>query len=105
MGKRRSIRLDTRFFEKAGDATTHFSKMLNRYSIGEPVTGADDLDLRALIKRHDQCEEKLGAGIDHFEVATAPDGYNNECFWIVRRDGTRIDFSFKHCLEAKPVDQ
>ena len=105
MGKRRIIKLDTRTFEKAGDATAFFSAMLNRYSIGEIVNELDGLELRALLKRHDEQHEKVGVGIAHFEVAKAPDDYKNQCFWIVRIDGTKIDFSFKHCLEAKQIDE
>jgi hypothetical protein len=104
MGKRRAIRLDTRLFDKAGDGTKFFSAMLNRYSIGEIVSPVDALDLTALLKRHDEMDEKVGTGIAHFEVAAAPDGHDGKCFWIVRSDGSRIDFSLKHCLEARPSD-
>lgn len=78
--------------------------MLNRYSVGEVINPADTVDLIALLKRHDELEEKIGVGISCFEVAVAPDGHNGKCFWVVRTDGSRIDFSFKHCLEAKPYD-
>jgi len=104
MGKVRRIALDTRIFEKAGDATTFFSAMLNRYSVGAHVSDADAKDLNALLSRHDERIEKIGSGIDHFEVAPAPDGYTGKCFWIVRTDGSRIDISFKHCLQAKAGD-
>jgi hypothetical protein len=104
MGKRRSIQIDTRLFEKAGDGTKFFSDMLNRYSIGAIVSPIDSLDLTALLSRHDEITEKVGVGIDHFDVAAAPDGHDGKCFWIVRTDGSRIDFSFKHCLEPKPFD-
>ncbi len=104
MGKARKIQLDTRLFAKAGDATIFFSSMLNRYSAGETVSEADNLDLGALLKRHDEKDEKIGLGIAYIEVAAAPDGHPGNCFWIVRKDGSRIDFSFKHCLEAKPYD-
>ena len=104
MGKRRAIQLDTRLFAKAGDGTKFFSAMLNRYSVGEVVSQANSVDLIALIKRHDELEEKTGVGIVRFEVAVAPDGHEGRCFWIVRTDGSRIDFSFKHFLEAKPYD-
>ena len=37
-------------------------------------------------------------------VAAPPDGYDGQCFWIVRTDGSRVAFSYKHCLEARPSD-
>jgi len=104
MGKARRISVGTRIFDKAGDATSFFSAMLNRYSVGACVSGTDATDLTALLARHDERDEKIGSGIDHFEVDAAPDGYAGKCFWIVRTDGSKIDMSFKHCLEAKPYD-
>ena len=101
MRKARRIELATRVFEKAGDGTVFFRAMLNRYSIGDRVSDDDAKDLVALMKRHDEQEEKIGCGIDHFEVLAAPHGYAGMCFWIVRNDGSRIDISFMHCLKEK----
>jgi Protein of unknown function (DUF3223) len=104
MGRARRIALETRVFEKAGDATSFFSAMLNRYSVGAYVSDADAKDLMALLKRHNERDEKIGPGIDHFEVDAAPDGHTGKCFWIVRTDSSRIDFSYKHCLQAQVGD-
>lgn len=104
MGRSRKIKLDTRSFEKAGDATAFFSTMLNRYSVGDRISEIDGHDLIALLKRHDEEAEKLGVGVSHFKVDSAPLPYTGKCFWIVRTDGSQIDFSFPHCLAAKPYD-
>lgn len=104
MGKARSIKIDTRFFAKAGDAQAHFKTMLNSYPLGSPVLGTDKEDLKALLKRHHEYDEKVGCGIDHFVVDMDPQGSPTRCFNIVRTDGSRIDFSYKHCLEARPGD-
>lgn len=104
MGRARAIRIETRTFEKAGDGTAFFSGMLNRYKIGDRVSDADGLDLSSLLKRHDEYSEKVGVGIDHYKVDGAPDGYSGKCFWIVRTDGSSIDFSFGHCLKKKDGD-
>lgn len=104
MARSRKIKLETRTFEKAGDGTSFFSSMLNRYSVGDKISDTDSRDLIALLKRHDEMNEKIGVGIAHFEVEAAPDAFSGRCFWIVRKDGSRIDFSFKHCLSAKPYD-
>lgn len=100
----RKIVLETRAFEKAGDATLFFRKILNRYSVGAYVSEGDATELAALLKRHDEYAEKVGSGIDHFEVQPAPDGHAGKCFWIVRTDKSRTDFSFMHCLERKASD-
>ena len=104
MAKARKIILDTRTFEKVGDATNFFRSMLNRYSIGSRISEDDGRDLSALLKRHDEMNEKIGVGIAHFEVEAAPETFSGRCFWIVRKDGSKIDFSFTHCLSAKPYD-
>lgn len=104
MRRVRRIDLGTRVFEKAGDATLFFRAMLKRYPVGSRVIDDDAADLRALLNRHDERDEKIGVGIDHFVVEAAPDGHSGKCFWIVRSDGSTVDISFKHCLERKPSD-
>lgn len=107
MAKARRITLTTRSFDKVGDATAFFAAMLNRYGIGDQVSADDAADLSALLDRHDQFAEKSGAGIAGFEVNLPPDDvpqFSKKCFWVVRRDGTKIDFSIGHCLKAKPHD-
>ncbi len=104
MGKARQIKIETRTFSKAGDATAFFSEMLNRYAVGQRVDEADARDLAALLKRHDETVEKIGVGISYFKVDAAPEPYSGKCFWIVRTNGTEIDFSYPHCLKAIPAD-
>jgi hypothetical protein len=104
---KRPVELDTRRFEKAGDATAFFRAMLNRYEIGSRVSEEDALDLAALLKLHSEYAEKVGAGISHFEVRRPPEegfqSLSKQCFWVVRMDGSVIDFSYKSCLEKKPA--
>ncbi|MFT4279594.1 MAG: DCL family protein [Rhodopseudomonas sp.] len=95
---KRPIAIGNRNYDKVGDANIFYTAMLRRYSIGQVVSKADAVELLALLQRHDELDEKIGRGIAHFEVASAPDGHPGKCFWIVRTDGTRIDFSIKHCL-------
>ncbi|GEC15815.1 DCL family protein [Nitrobacter winogradskyi] len=107
MGKARRITLTTRSFDKAGDATAFFTAMLNRYNIGDRVSAEDATDLSALLERHDQVEEKARTGIAGFEVNTPPEdvpNFSKRCFWVIRRDGTKIDFSIGHCLKPRPYD-
>lgn len=101
MGRPREIRIETRTFQKAGDGTTFFSKILNSYSIGDRVSDLDGRDLSALLKRHDEYSEKVGVGIDHYKVDAAPEPHSGQCFWIVRTDRSEIDFSFGYCLKKK----
>ncbi len=107
MGKSRRVTLTTRSFEKAGDATAFFTAMLNRYGIGDRVSAEDATNLSALLERHEQVEEKAGTGIAGFEVNTPPEDvpqFSKRCFWIIRSNGTKIDFSIGHCLKPRPDD-
>jgi hypothetical protein len=103
----RQIVLSTRTFEKAGDATLFFRNMLKGYTVGERVSDVDAIDLTALLERHEEKSEKIGNGIKYFEVNLPPSEYppyTQKCFWIVRADGSKIDFSVGHCLKRKPSD-
>jgi hypothetical protein len=107
MGKARRVSLATRSFDRAGDATAFFAAMLNRYGIGDCVSAEDALDLSALLDRHDEVEEKAGTGIAGFEVNTPPEDvpqFSKRCFWVIRSDGTKMDFSINHCLKPRPYD-
>ena len=107
MGRARKIVLSTRTFDKAGDATNFFRAMLNRYAIGDRASEEDARDLAALLERHQEKKEKIGPGIAHFEVGLPPSdapAFSSRCFWVVRTDTSRIDFSYVHCLEARPED-
>jgi len=107
MGKVRRITLSTRSFDKLGQATEFFTAMLNRYGIGDRVSSEDAAHLFALLDRHDEREEKVGNGVVGFEVNTPPEDvpqFSKRCFWVVRNDGTKIDFSIGHCLKPKPYD-
>lgn len=107
MGKARKISLTTRKFDKAGDANAFFKEMLNRYRIGDRVSAEDAADLSALLERHDERDEKIGKGVVGFEVNVPPEDvpqFSERCFWIIRSDETKIDFSIGHCLERKPYD-
>lgn len=103
----RKISLETREFAKVGDATNFFRDMLNRYTMGARISDADALDLAALLKLHSEREEKIGTGISYFEVnkppADAPP-FSKRCFWLIRKDGSRIDISYTHCLKQKSTD-
>lgn len=52
--------------------------------------------LEQVFPNHPDWDEKVGIGIDHLEVR--PDGYGGRCFYIVRRDGSYTDISFKAAI-------
>jgi hypothetical protein len=51
--------------------------------------------LASLLERHPEASEKIGSGIDHFEVQSAD--FASQCFRVVRTDGTWARFSCIRC--------
>lgn len=108
MGKPVPITLPNgRSWPKKGDAVEHFRAMLARYSDGARVAdSADHNDLAALLQIYDSAlspgePTKIGAGILHFERRKDQDHPGNtSCFFVVRTDGTSIDFSTKKALDV-----
>ncbi|MFY9479826.1 MAG: DCL family protein [Aquabacterium sp.] len=108
MGKSIPVSLSSgRSWPKKGDAEAHFKAMLGRYRVGERVLdSADHADLEALLSVYDADLQpgeptKAGAGVAYFEKRLDTDhpGHTS-CFFVVRRDETSIDFSYRRALDA-----
>jgi len=92
---------------KKGSAIEHFKAMLARYSDGERVVDpSDHSDLASLLEIYDSVLDageptKTGVGISHFERRKDQDhpGHTS-CFFVVRKDGTSIDFSTRRALDV-----
>jgi hypothetical protein len=77
----------------------HAAAIRDKYPDDSPITNQADVEfLMDLIARHVTAGNKIGVGIKHFFVDTAPLGFG-KCFWIERIDGTRTDFGVPSCLE------
>ncbi len=108
MGKAKAINLSNgRTWTKKGDAVDHFKAMLARYRDGTRVSDAtDQSDLAALLEVYDSVLDadqstKAGAGVSHFERRKDQDHPGNtSCFFVVRTDGTSIDFSTRRALDV-----
>jgi len=96
MPRGKPVDLETRSFSNQKEATIFFKAMLARYRPKQRVSDEDAADLAALLKRHADYRDKLGVGIDHFEVMRAE--FGTQCFRLVRTDGTGEDFSYPHCI-------
>ena len=96
-----------RSWSKKGDAVEHFKTMLARYADGDRVQDASDkADLEALLAAYDSVvpagqPTKTGPGVAHFERRMDRDhpGHTS-CFFVVRTDGTSIDFSTRRALDV-----
>jgi hypothetical protein len=74
-----------------------------RYEHYERINDEDAQHLTALLEWHTERDEKVGVGVDHFDVMWAE--FGTRCFRIVRCDGTWIDFSYRHCIRSAARSQ
>lgn len=71
------------------------------YGLGERLSDEDDKAVRAVLAYHPMYKKKVGCGVDYIKVDLAPGFQDVKCFWLVRTDGSEIDFSFHKCLKMK----
>ena len=50
-----------------------------------------------LLKHHEKAEDKLKGAVD-FTVSLHPEFKQTRCFFVIKEDGTKEDFSFHKCL-------
>jgi len=74
-------------------------KILSLAKDGDKITGKDSDFLRDLILQRDTGKEKL-KDFEHFTVGTPPEFNYSRCFIIVKKDGSKDDFSVNKCVEA-----
>lgn len=96
MGKAKPVEIGGIAFAKKGDALTHLKEILNRYRPTERISDEDATFLKVALQRHPDADEKIGTGIDHFEVQVAD--YDTQCFCVARTDGSYARFSYKYCV-------
>jgi len=93
----RGIEIGACCFATQDAAKSFIRAMLARYAPGDRVSDKDAAFLTALLARHPCCDEKVGAGVDHFEVALVS-RYSSKGFYLFRRDGSSTDFSYLRCV-------
>jgi len=54
--------------------------------------------LLELLKFHDHFEEKI-KDLQNFTAGPHPEHKDSRCFFVIRKSGTKEDFSAKKCLE------
>lgn len=100
MGKSLPLAIGPLEFPTKTAANAYFKAMLNRYKPRDRVLDDDAAELALLLERHSEYADKVGSGVDHYEVMMTEHG--SQCFRIVRTDGTGTDFSYIHCINGKP---
>lgn len=79
--------------------------ILNNIKDGEKLSDADSAFMRELLKFHDKAEDKQ-KDLSHIEVGAHPEFTKTRCFFVVKSDGSKEDFSVSKCthnLELKSM--
>ncbi|MCO5597716.1 hypothetical protein L7F22_051797 [Adiantum nelumboides] len=69
------------------------------YQRGDRLNSDDErFVLENILAHHAEKEAKLGCGLDYLMIDSHADHQVN-CFWVMRKDGSKTDFSYWKCLE------
>lgn len=97
--KRETVKRAKTSFEIAGVYYLDINKVksksraiLNLKQDGERIEGNDADFLKELLGLHEKKDAKL-KDFDHFEVGTHPSHEKTRCFFVVRKDDSKEDFS------------
>lgn len=102
--KRESVKRAKTSYKIAGQYYLDINKVksksraiLNLKQDGEKLEGNDAEFIKELIEFHDKSEKKM-TDFSHFEVGTHPTYEKTRCFFVVRKDGAKEDFSVTKCI-------
>lgn len=103
---------DERQYTIAGVSYANINKVkskakaiMNIKEDGQKLESYEEEFMKEIIKYHPKHDEKMnGTGspdtaFDHFIVDQHPNYRNTRCFFVVRKDGTKEDFSMSKCIE------
>lgn len=93
-------KLKSHKFSNQAEFINFIKTILNKYNYNESLNLDDFFLICDLIDRHPQSKEKIGCGIQNIQVRKDKN-FNTKQFWIIRTDGSEIDFSYIKAVKAK----
>lgn len=72
-------------------------RILKEYPVNRRLNGEDKSTAMIALKFHPKMQEKYGTGILDIKVGRHPE-YKENCFFVIRTDGTEEDFSYNKCI-------
>jgi len=84
--------------------TEYVQKILAKYSPGNCLDKDDFIFVNQLLERHPNAVAKIGCGVDSIKIDIPQEWIKTrcayKCFWVIRKDGSCVDFSFRECISA-----
>lgn len=74
-----------------------FRNIINSVANDQEITGESAKKLKALLGYHEKYALK-NTDFKHFTVAVHPEFTDTRCFFVVKQDNTKEDFSFVKCI-------
>lgn len=72
--------------------------ILNKYQIDQTLSETDKLTIMKVLHFHPRRDEKFGSGPQDIKVGWHPEFTDSRCFFIIRKDGSVEDFSYRKCI-------
>ena len=93
--KSKPLELGGKYFQSKKELQEYVQSLLAN---GHRVLAKEEASvIQDLLLLHPNANEKIGTGLKYIEVSLSPQKTHN-CFFVVREDGSREDFSYKHCV-------
>ena len=86
--------------EKYNDITlikNHMKNILNEIKDNEKIIGKNKEFIEDILKYHHNYNEKI-KDIDYITVCKHDNSNYNRCFYIIKKNGEKVDFSIKKCI-------
>ena len=87
--------------EKYNDLTlikNHMKNILNEIKDNEKIIGKNKEFIEDILKYHHNYNEKI-KDIDYITVGKYDNSNYNRCFFIIKKNGEKVDFSIKKCID------
>jgi hypothetical protein len=105
MGRRITYVIAGELFPSQKALLARIRSVIDTTPLGQSIAPAEYEFVRALLDRHPDVDQKVGCGVVDLQVDQSPE-YGSTCFFLVRGDGTRTEFSFKECIRpSMPLDK
>jgi hypothetical protein len=95
---RQKIQIGEHVFASKAAAKARIRTLMAKYADGERLDQPADAEfVFSLLQRHRLAAKKIGVGVEYFTIRTVLP-WRNRAFYIIRSDGSDVEFSFVECL-------
>ena len=95
-----TYKLGNRVFTSKELIRKYISSILHGHNFGEVIKGEEAEIISELLTWHPDADQKIGIGVKLIFIGK--DNFNGPCFWVLRQDGTKTDFSYRICIYGDP---